>query len=349
MRANAMYVYDLKYRKLTDSVTSSWEIEQLIEYFVTHEAERKQVGQSSIAWAFLNLALHKNLLVSDKAIWGLVQLQAWDELGILARIWIAPQEELKRPGLLASELWLACLRDPDAIRPLGWALTKGLSKPTDTDNLWSAVRGYFRRKDEAIQRRAIIVVGNLHIAPAFPTLKTIVENPAKAALHDDAIEAIGLIGDNRAVRYLLRLLEDPVQRSIVIWALQLTRSPKAVPALKKLLASPIPPATQVEVIEALGEVGGDAAARVLLKHLDGPHRLRVIDALGTARSSIAVPRLEKLLRSRGATEAERSRAAEALSQIDTPEARRALADALAHGSKKAAGSAGAALRDRRQD
>ena len=187
MPDNSMHSYDLRYRNLWSPRVSWQAVAEIVEYFIIHEAERRQVGNSRIAGALLDLALHQDSLINGKAVWGLVQLERWEELGQLACIWIDPNKELKHHFTLHGDHYkVSCLFDPDAIRPLGWALKSNLQKPVNTDALWPAVRKFFRREDETVLQRAIYVIEELHIAPAYLTLKRLIENPEKSALHSYA-------------------------------------------------------------------------------------------------------------------------------------------------------------------
>jgi len=346
MTPSAMYLWDLRYQTLTDCSARSHDVIKAIEYFVTAQQEREEVGTSRIAQALYEQALRDDLFLPEKAISGLVQLEAWDELGRLACVLLAP-EELE----LLGRYWCRSpSREPfgsDSLYRLRQGLVKNLAKPINTDALWPAIQKYFRRKDNSIRRRAIQLVGELHVEAAYRTLRNIVDDPAQPTLHDDAVQALGLIGSDAPVRYILQLLSEPSRQDLGIWGTIHSRSPKAIPILDKLIAAESSAATQFDAIRTLGTIGGDAAARVLLKYLDGPHRSWVIDALGAARSGLAVSCLGRLLRSRNLTKDERDEVAEALSHIDTPEARQVLAKTLAQGHKKAASSTGRALSARR--
>ncbi|MGC9397304.1 MAG: HEAT repeat domain-containing protein [Anaerolineae bacterium] len=346
MRSKSLYVYELNW--MTEESTPREQVLRLMDDALS-DRMLAQIDVTVLKEKLRRLALHEDLLISGCAIQGLVQLEDWKALSQLVCILIEPRKQLKQCGYWgATHLLYVYERNPmTALVLLEFDLRSAL-KSVNTDELWPAIRGYFRRKDADIRRRAIEIAGELHIAAAMNSLKTIIADPEQAEFHETAIEALGHIGDERAVRYLITLLENVEQRRDAIWALQLTKSPKAVPALKKLLATSPPPAVFSSAIETLGEISGDVAARVLLQYLDGPYKTAVIEALGKAGSEVAVPRLDKLLRSRNATDAECDLAAEALSAIDTPAARKALADALAHGSHKSASSAGTALRNRQE-
>lgn len=348
MPDNSMSIYELRLRKLEQ--TDSWsEVHELIDYFLTHDAERRQVTGSAVAQAMLDLALHESILIQKEAMSGLVRLERWWEIGQLVRIWIDPEKELKhRYSRHASRLRNACMFNLTAVDPVKWALQDAL-QGVDTRELWPEARNYFRRKDEAIRCRAIRIIGELHIAPAYLTLKRLIENPEQSALHCDTISALGGIGDNKAVRYLISLLDEPARQLDALYALQLAASPKAVSALKKLLETSPAAKIQVECIDALGKSKVDTAARVLLKYAEGPYKYHVIIALGETGSDVAVPRLKRFLRGRNSVDRERELAAEALSEIDTPASRRVLAETLSGGNKKAASYAGTVLRSRQDD
>jgi HEAT repeat protein len=324
MRSKSLYVYELNW--MTEASTPRERVLQLLEDALS-DRMLAQVDETVLVDKLMQLALREDSIVAMSAIKGLVQLEAWEPLRQLVRIWIDPDRELKlrltskawRANVWyseASHLRAAYQRDPfTALLSLEINLVAAL-KHADTDEMWPAVRNYFRRKDETVRARAIEMAGRLRIRAAVNTLKRIIADAEKSSLHTEAIEALGEIGDARAMRYLSALLKDAPHRRDAIWALGLAKSPKAIPVLKKLWATSPSLTICDAIIEALGNIGGDKAARVLLQHLDGPHTNDVIEALGATGSEVAVPRLRKLQRSRSASQTTRNLAAEVLSQID---------------------------------
>lgn len=189
MPDNSILIQDLKLRQLRDA-DSLYEAKKLVEYFVTEEAARKLASENSVAHAMLDLALHKDISIRRKALWGLVQLERWKEIGQLLRLWIDPEKELWRVHGKNISTWLDAyplrMEKLDAIkRDLVIELEE-----VDTSELWPAVRNYFRRKDETIRQRAIMMCGVLKIKPALRSLKRILKDPEKSALHREAQIAI---------------------------------------------------------------------------------------------------------------------------------------------------------------
>jgi len=344
MPDNAIYQCELLYQRLTDPTASFFDVRTAIEYFVKYPREREFVGEQCVAYALRYRALRDDLLLPDKAVWGLVQMEAWDELGRLVCALIAPDEELGWSYYQFHDH----RRETSLTLRLKLALIEHLSEPVDTAPLWPVLRRYFRRKDKTIRERAITLAGELHVVPAYRTLRRIVEDPAQAQLHRQAVKAIGLLNSSAAQRYIIQLLRDPERQDLGLLGVSYSCDPKAIPILSNLLADSDSAMMHKDILLILGEIGGDKAARVLLKHLDGPYRQLVISALGSTGSDIAVPQLKRLLRGRTTSQVNRDRAAEALSEIDTPKARRVLAATLAKSRKGAASSAGSALSARRQ-
>ena len=70
MPENSMYIYELRYHQLCNYDVASHEVNQLVEYFITHEAEREQVGNSVIAAALFSLSLGVSRKISLPKSWG---------------------------------------------------------------------------------------------------------------------------------------------------------------------------------------------------------------------------------------------------------------------------------------
>ena len=117
-----------------------------------------------------------------------------------------------------------------------------------------------RRKVQAVHE-----LGRTRSPMVVEDLAEMLEDPS-ADVREEAVAALGTIGDANALDILLRTLEDPHQADLapqIARALRRIRSPKSVEALQKQLGS-TDRETKSESVRALGEIADRRAANDLL-------------------------------------------------------------------------------------
>ncbi len=122
---------------------------------------------------------------------------------------------------------------------------------------------------------------------------------ADAARRRQAAQELGRIGDRRAEKALVGMIDDPDSqvRTHAILALGWLQAQAAVPALSRAAQSPDQWARR-RAAQALGQIGDPAAADVLLQLMDDEDyfvRENAILALGCLKAAEAVPALLKLI------------------------------------------------------
>jgi HEAT repeat protein len=113
-------------------------------------------------------------------------------------------------------------------------------------------------------------------------------NDRDSAVREDAVRALGEIGDARAVEFLLTAMNDPGLRMLAVEALGRIGDRRAVPVLRDVVAGTNPPAvsrpvagcgdqwseeiiTQGAAVRALGLIGDEAAIPTLVAALASTH------------------------------------------------------------------------------
>ncbi|HNT74370.1 MAG TPA: hypothetical protein PKH77_05030 [Anaerolineae bacterium] len=189
MPINSEYSYALKLQQLSQA--KSWyEVEELIDYFMTHAAERQQASENVFAHTLQGRALHDDERIRKKALDALVQLERWEEIGQILRTYIDPERELADYfWRYVAKIVFRELEKFDVVEGIGHTLVKSL-EGVDAAPLWPFVRNYFRRKDETVKKRAIVMIGMLRIKPGLKKLEQIASDPAQSALHQIAQAAI---------------------------------------------------------------------------------------------------------------------------------------------------------------
>jgi HEAT repeat protein/beta-lactamase regulating signal transducer with metallopeptidase domain len=165
------------------------------------------------------------------------------------------------------------------------------------------------------------------VAALIPTLRD-----ADADVRQTAAQALGELGDPRAVEALMRALRtDPVAgvRQMAAWALGEIEDTRAVPALGEAVRGDASPDVREMAAWALGEIESPNAIdplRAALRDSSPGVRAKAVWALGEIEDPGAVPALTEALRD-GSAEI-RQMAAWALGEIESPAAVEPLAGAL---------------------
>jgi len=113
--------------------------------------------------------------------------------------------------------------------------------------------------------KAVYELGRTRSPMVVEDLSAMLEDPS-TDVREEAVAALGEIGDTEALDILLRTLEDPYQSDLtpqIARALRRIRSPKSVEALQKQLGSS-DRETKTESVRALGEIADRRASDDLL-------------------------------------------------------------------------------------
>lgn len=144
------------------------------------------------------------------------------------------------------------------------------------------------RKAHAVQE-----LGKTRSPMITADLAALLEDPS-TDVREEAVTALGEIGDNEALNILLRTLEDPAHADLapqIARALRQIGSPKSVDALTRQLDSP-DRETKAESVRALGEIADSRAKEPLLKVLREEQDDKLIthssEALARMNEQIAV-------------------------------------------------------------
>lgn len=144
-----------------------------------------------------------------------------------------------------------------------------------------------------------------------------------------AVDALAMIGGERATAGLLIALRDPVKtvRYHAIDALGRSRDSSVVPDLAEVLENDDYPVAREAAARVMGELGHSAAVAPLLDQLrqsDSFLRLQIIRSLGRLRDARAVPALADIARRDERRDGFHAR--HALAEIGTPDALNVLAE-----------------------
>jgi HEAT repeat protein len=144
-------------------------------------------------------------------------------------------------------------------------------------------------------------LGRIGDSRALPALHRVLQESPREELRADAATALGAIGaaESRA-QLLIALRREPtlVGRAAIVSALGAWRDAEAIAALAALLDDPRHRALRPRAIQALGRMGSPAAPPLLsalqTARSDGA-RIEIVDALGRTGAPEAVGRLSALL------------------------------------------------------
>ncbi len=183
--------------------------------------------------------------------------------GILTAI-LSPNLNVRAAGALA----LAMVSDPNALPILTKMITdKSLPEPVRT--------------------MAVHSVGGMKCREGLAPLVELLDAP-QTGLKTAAAYALGTLGirDERATEALLRQCRDPKWdcRHAATAALATLGDPRALEFVKKLLDEESDPGSRVELIRALGDLGGPEATAILTALQAGPKDRGLGSEIATALS-----------------------------------------------------------------
>ncbi|MDR4464750.1 MAG: HEAT repeat domain-containing protein [Nitrospira sp.] len=167
--------------------------------------------------------------------------------------------------------------------------------------------------DEWIVRlHAVESLGKTRSPQAVEPLLSVLFNDTDSAVREDAVRALGEIGDSRSVEYLLTAMREPGLRTVAIEALGKIGDTRAVPRLIECISGAVRPeitqtvggcgdqwteelVAQGAAVRALGDIGDDQAIPSLVAALE-PTATRAEAASALTRfGSKVVPLLIPLL------------------------------------------------------
>ncbi len=165
-----------------------------------------------------------------------------------------------------------------------------------------------------VRLHAVESLGKTRSRQAVEPLLSVMFNDRDSAVREDAVRALGEIGDPRAVEHLITAMREPGLRTLAVETLGRIGDPRAVPALVDVLTGTSPPEatrtvagcvdqwneeliTQGAAVRALGVIGDDRAIPSLIAALEPTFtRAEAAAALATFGSKV-VPLLIPLLNS----------------------------------------------------
>ena len=152
-------------------------------------------------------------------------------------------------------------------------------------------------EDWLVRKNAVLALGECKSAKAVPTLVELLE-VSKPDLRYFAARALGEIGSPAAPAVLMKLTGDEGKMQFAIVAVGMIGDAGAVPQLQKMLDPEDKFGGKKEVLQALGQIGGDSATqtliRVLERHENVYTRCAAAEALGLTHSPLAAPALKKV-------------------------------------------------------
>jgi HEAT repeat protein len=136
-----------------------------------------------------------------------------------------------------------------------------------------------------VRLHAVEALGKTRSRTAVQPLLAVLFNDADSAVREDAIRALGEIGDPEAVEFLFIAMRDPALRTLAVEALGRIGDRRAVPVLIDVVAGTNPPdapravagcgdrwneevITQGAAVRALGAIGDEAALPALVAALE---------------------------------------------------------------------------------
>lgn len=160
-----------------------------------------------------------------------------------------------------------------------------------------------------VRLHAVEALGKTRSPAAVEPLLSILFNDQDAAIREDTIRALGLIGDSRALEFLQVALKEPGLRPLAVEAMGQIGDRSAVPVLIRVLEGEDRPeesrvvagcgdkwdeemATRGAAVRALGVIGDEVAVPTLLKALrDTVTRAEAAAALSRFGSKVVAPLL----------------------------------------------------------
>jgi HEAT repeat protein len=154
-------------------------------------------------------------------------------------------------------------------------------------------------EDWLVRLHAVESLGKTRSPNAVEPLLATLFNDGDSAVREDAVRALGEIGDARAVDFLFTAMKEPGLRTLAVEALGRIGDRRSVPVLMEVVAGTNPPATsrpvagcgdqwneetitQGAAVRALGLIGDETAVPALVRAL-GPTHTRSDAAAALAR------------------------------------------------------------------
>jgi HEAT repeat protein len=163
-----------------------------------------------------------------------------------------------------------------------------------------------------VRLHAVEAVGKMRAPAAVDPLLSVLFNDHDTAVREDAVRALGQIGDARALEFLIIVMKEPGLRPLAVEALGQIGDRRGVPVLINVLEGVDRPAesrvvagcgdkwdeemiTRGAAVRALGTIGDDAAIPSLLRALsDTVTRADAATALARFGSKVIAPLLSLL-------------------------------------------------------
>ncbi|MGC8874285.1 MAG: HEAT repeat domain-containing protein [Chloroflexia bacterium] len=179
--------------------------------------------------------------------------------------WTAVQalEEIGSAETVA--LLLPLLEDKDPL--VRRSAVDGLGR-FDTPESRQALRRALRDPDPAVRRNAIDAVARLRDTEAVDTLILALDPRNGLWVRYSAAEALGVVGDHRAIAPLMEAAEDAqvLIRRVAVRSLGQLRDSRAIPTLMRALKDP-DPQVRLHAVEGLGRIGHEGVVPELKRRL----------------------------------------------------------------------------------
>jgi len=188
---------------------------------------------------------------------------------------------------------LGRIRHPTAVEPLIPLLQDAVKAVREETSVALAAIGdaaipsllaALTHQEWLVRLHAVEALGKTKSPAAVEPLLSALFNDADTAVKEDAIRALGQIGDGRALEFLIHVMKEPGLRPLAVEALGLIGDRRAVPVLIKVLEGDDRPersrivvgcgdkwdeemATRGAAVRALGQIGDEQAIPSLVKAL----------------------------------------------------------------------------------
>ncbi len=200
------------------------------------------------------------------------------------RDWIVRMHAAKALGRIKSssavEPLIPLLQDP--VKAVREETTASLAAIGDA--AVSSLLAALTHAEWLVRLHAVEALGKMRCVAAVEPLLSVLFNDPDTAIREDALRALGLIGDARAVDFLLVVMREPGLRPLAVEALGQIGDRRAVPALINVLEGTDRPevsrmvagcgdrwdeemVTKGAAVRALGAIGDAAAVPSLIKAL----------------------------------------------------------------------------------
>lgn len=216
---------------------------------------------------------------------------------------------------------LGRIREPESVPPLIPLLQDNVKAVREEvsgalasigDAAIPALLDALRHEEWLVRLHAVEALGKAKSRKAVEPLLSTLFNDRDSAIREDAVRALGEIGDSQAVEFLYAAMKEPALRTLAVEALGRIGDRRAVPHLIDVVTGTNPPdvtrpvagcgdqwneevITQAAAVRALGAIGDDAALPVLVAALE-PTFTRADAAAALAKfGSKVIPLLLPLL------------------------------------------------------